>query len=606
MGRPDSTMEQARTIGSLRRASRWTGLFLVAWATLLLLACQGARESGPAIPPGTPRGVVLISIDTLRADHLSAYGYEKPTSPFMDEVAAAGVLFENAISSAPWTLPAHASILTGLDPSTHRAVDGSEGIAVDVTMAAEMFRDAGYATGGFVASWFVSRRYGFDRGFDHFDDFQRTIKNNTKEKIIATPVIDAAGSWLREHGEDPFFLFVHLYDAHFNYDPPAEHAALFDTGYTGPREHYRKYSYYPDHPLPPDLLAQEVALYDAEIHFVDAELRRLYGVLEEMGLADDVLILITADHGEEFFERGSWGHAHTLYEEVIRVPLIVKGPGIEGSRRWPGQVRQVDILPTLMDAFFLAGPARLPGISLWPLLREGRDRQERDGTQAPAGPRPAFMETSRFGSNVIGVRRDGWKAILNLVDGQEHLFDLSQDPGEEHNLAAAQPERMREMREEVMLTATILVPDRWLLRWFADSDAPLEGRVTTTGDLSRARLRSGGGHIAMDDDGGGLSYRLEPGSVLEMAVIPVDAALTVEPPTSGGRQVAIALGREGATAPRGRVEANTHQAALLTGIPTPQAPAVAFWLEQSRGGGATVHLSEDEIRRLESLGYVMR
>ena len=571
-----------------------------------MVACGGAQKPGPAIPEGTPRGVVLISIDTLRADHLSAYGYELPTSPFMDEVAAGGVLFENAVSSAPWTLPAHASIMTGLDPSTHRAVDGSEGIAGDVTMAAEMFQDAGYATGGFVASWFVSRRYGFDRGFDHFDDFQRTVQNNTKDKIIATPVIDAAGSWLREHGQDPFFLFVHLYDVHFNYDPPAEHAALFDTGYAGLREHYKKYSYYPDHPLPPALLAQEVALYDAEIHFVDAELRRLNGVLAEMDLADDVLMIITSDHGEEFFERGSWGHAHTLYEEVIHVPLIVKGPGIAGARRWPGQVRGVDILPTLMEAFSLADPVRLAGISLWPLLKEGMDHQMMDGAPAPSGSRPAFMETSRFGSNVIGVRRDDWKAILDLEHGREHLFDLSQDPGEEHNLAAARPARMGQMREEVMLMATTLVPDRWLLRWFADGAAPLEGRVTTTGDFSKVLLRSGGGNVVMDDDGGGLAYQLEPGSVLEMAVMPVDAALTVASPTSGGRHVNVALGREGTVAPRGSVEANTHQAALLAGIPTPQAPAAAFWLEQSRGGGATVHLSEDEIRRLESLGYVMR
>ncbi len=573
---------------------------------MVLLACQGDHAARSAGLRGTPRGLVLISIDTLRADHLGAYGYERATSPFMDEVAAGGVLFENAVSSAPWTLPAHASIMTGLDPVTHRAVEGNAAISADVTMAAEMFRDAGYATGGFVASWFVSRRYGFDRGFDQFDDFQRTLQNNTREKITATQVIDAAGRWLRAHGDNPFFLFVHLYDAHFNYAPPARHAALFATGYTGPREPYRKYSYYPDHPLPPDLLAQEVALYDAEIHFVDAELRRLHGILEEMGLADDVLVLITSDHGEEFFERGSWGHAHTLFEEVIRVPLIVKGPGIEGGRRWPGQVRQVDILPTLMEAFSLAGPARLPGSSLWPLLTEGRDLQEIEGVKTPSGPRPAFMETSRFDSNLIGVRRDGWKAILNLVDGQEQLFDLSRDPGELHNLAAALPARMREMRAEILLTASILVPDRWLLRWFADGDALLEGRVTTTGDFSSARLRSGDGRITMDADGSGLSYRLEPGSVLEMAVIPVDAVLVVAPPTSAGRDVAIALGRDGDLTPAGGVEADTHQAGLLSGIPTPQAPAAAFWLEQSRGGGARVHLTEDEIRRLESLGYVMR
>jgi arylsulfatase A-like enzyme len=338
---------------------------------LLMVAC--GPFSGEPAPP-RPRSILLVSIDTLRADHLGAYGYPRPTSPFLDELAGEGTLFETAISSAPWTLPAHASLFSGLYPSTHRAVDGSEAIADTVTLAAEIFQQEGFATGGFVASWFVSENYGFDRGFDQFESFQQTLKNNHKNKIPAAQVVNGAVDWLQANGENPFFLFVHLYDAHFNYNPPAEHGALFETGYVGPRPLYRNYFFYGENQMDPGLLAQEIAMYDGEIHYIDAELRRLHEKLEEMGLANDVLVVVTADHGEEFFERGSWGHAHTLYDEVIRVPLIARGPGVMAGQRWQDQVRHVDLLPTLLEAFELPAAGGLHGRSLWPILTRGEDR----------------------------------------------------------------------------------------------------------------------------------------------------------------------------------------------------------------------------------------
>ncbi len=570
---------------------------------LLAAACQGDRPPDRAPAGRTPglRGVVLISIDTLRADHLGCYGYHRDTSPFLDELAAGGTLFQEAITSAPWTLPAHASLLSGLYPSTHRAVDGSEAMADTVPLAAELFQEAGYATGGFVASWFVSRRYGFQRGFQRFDDFDQTLQENTKDKIPAVTVVDAAASWLREAGTRPFLLFVHLYDAHFNYAPPPEHAALFDTGYRGPRPPYRKYSYYFDNPLPEDLLAFELAMYDGEIHYVDAQLRRLYGVLEEMGIARDVLVLVTSDHGEEFFERGSWGHAHTLYDELMRVPLIFAGGGVAPGRRHALQVRHVDVLPTLLEAAGLKGPPGLPGRSLWPLLTGGEEERE-----AGAVPRPAFMETSRFDSNLIGVRRDGWKAILDLQEEARHLYHVAADPGEIRDLRGSEAERAEALQAETLSAAAALVPDRWLLRWFGQGDGSLTGVVETDGAFVMARPRGVGGEVRLQAGAGELAYELPPGGVLEMVVLPVDAKVTVRPPSSGGKPMAIALGREGRPAPAGPVTASAHDAEVVTGIPTPVPPAVAFWLEQSRGGGAVVTLTEDEIRRLESLGYVMR
>ena len=221
-------------------------------------------------------------------------------------------------------------------------------------------------------------------------------------------------------------------------------------------------------------------------------------------------------------------------------------------------------------------------------------------------PRPAFMETSRFDSNLIGVRSGGWKVILDLARDRPQLLNLVADPGEQDDLARRDGERLQSMRQEALDAATLLIPDRWLLRWYADGEAPLSGRITTDGTIFLARARGSGGHVKMDPGGAGLTYHLEPGGVLEMAVLPVDATLTIQQPTSADRAIAFAIGRESKAVADGPVTADSHQAELLTGIPTPLAPAAAFWLEQSRGSGSAVHLSEDEIRRLESLGYVMR
>jgi arylsulfatase A-like enzyme len=587
-------MQRRRSISPIATA----GVAVLLSAVLLVAACGDAEER-PAITG--PRGIVVVSIDTLRADHLGCYGYERDTSPFLDELAARGVLFRQAVTSSPWTLPAHASLLSGLYPSSHRAVDGTAAIAPGIRMAAEIFRDAGYRTGGFVASWFVSRRYGFDRGFERFEDFEQTGEKNVKEKILAWQVVDEASAWLRENGGEPFFLFVHLYDPHWNFNPPPEHAAPFDSGYRGPRPKYRKYHYYLEHPLPPDLLAHEISLYDGEIHYTDAELRRLHGVLEEIGVADDVLILVTADHGEEFFEHGSWGHAHTLYDELMRVPLIVTGPGLAAGARRSGQVRHVDVLPTLLEAAGLAVPERLHGRSFGPLLREAAGES---GAGEDRG-RPAFMESSRFASNLIGVRRPDRKVIADLNENRTLLFDLVADPGEQIDRAAGEPERLAAAREELD-AAIAFLPDRWLLRWFGQEAGPLEGRVESSGHLFLARVRGGGGDVETSSDGHSLTYRLEPGAVLEMAIIPVDAELTLHPPLSGGGPVTLALGREGRAAPPGEITVSGQQAEGLTGMPAPTPPAAAFWLEQTRGGGGTVTLTEEEIRRLESLGYVMR
>ncbi|MFQ5669727.1 MAG: sulfatase [Acidobacteriota bacterium] len=572
--------------------------FLAAGAMAGLVAASfGCAAAPPGPPPGAPRGIVLVSIDTLRADHLGCYGYRRPTSPFLDQMARRGVLFENAVSSAPWTLPSHASLLTGLYPSAHRAIEGHQAVAPGVRLAAEWLRQAGYATGGVVASWFVSRRYGFDRGFDHFEDFGQSAATNTRQKIAARQVVDDAAAWLRTVDGQPFFLFLHFYDPHFNYDPPDGHA-LFDTGYQGPRPRYRKYAYYLEHPLPPALLADEVARYDGEIHYVDAQLRRLYGILEKTGRAADTLLLVTADHGEEFFEHGSWGHAHTLHQELMRVPLLVAGPGVAGGRRIPFQVRQVDLLPTLLEAVGAARPAGLHGRSFLSWLR--------DPAAPPGEGRPALMETSRFDTNLLGLRRGGWTFIEDLARGQERLFDREADPGEAHDLSRAEPERLAGLRDAARAAAVAVLPDRWFLRWESAGASPLEGKVETSGRFLLVRTRGENSRAALAGQGRVVEYHLEAGGELELALMPVDAEVRVVAPAPGGRPVRLAVGAAGRLASGPELRASARDAARLLGRPAAAPPALAVWLEQQGGGGRSVTLTEDEIRRLESLGYVMR
>lgn len=391
---------------------------------------------------GRHKGVVLVSIDTLRRDHVGAYGYGRPTTPRLDALAGKGILCEDAVSTSSWTLPSHLSMLTSADPARHGGTDMKHGFNHRVPSLPATLRHAGFATQAVTSHLYVSSVYGLQDGFDHLD---------FRQDRRAAEVADRATSILDRVGDRPFFLFLHFYDPHWHYDPPDEVRRLFDTGYGGNLTgNWQDFSKRDRATVSERDLAHLLALYDAEIRYTDTELGRVFDHLTARGLDKGTLVFVTSDHGEEFLEHGSWEHQKTLYEEVVRIPMMFAGPGIVG-RRETRQTTLLDVAPTILAWTGVAPRGPLQGESL----------------VAPVGEREAYGETDHTadGTRKLFLRggQGRWKAILSLSETGGELrrgewFNLSTDPGEGHstrpNEAAAQAierralDRWREGRKD--------------------------------------------------------------------------------------------------------------------------------------------------------------
>ncbi|MEM6927044.1 MAG: sulfatase, partial [Myxococcota bacterium] len=392
------------------------------------------RDADPdaTLPPGHPRrpDVILLSIDTLRADHLGSYGYPRDTSPFFDRLASEGARFSEAWAPAPWTLPSHATMLSGLLPEHHGAIEDHLRVPPDVDFVSTAFQRAGYRTAAIVATLFVSSRYGFDRGFDHFEDFGiREKKENHLSLVDADHVFAHARHFTQTQGRGrPVFLFLHVYDVHYGYDPPPPHNEHFDRPPEWGDEKYRSYHTYLRRMIDAEQLEHQIAQYDEEIRFVDHAFEQLVSSFRAAGR--DVVVAVTADHGEEFGERGSWGHGHTLFPEQLHVPWILHGPGVR-----PGvidtRVGLEDIAPTLAS---LAGVrfGRSDGTS-----RAGLARGRRASKGRPAAQ---LASTSRFQSHVLRWHEPPWDLYVDVPHKTRILCDRSRDPGCRTNVYRLNPE----------------------------------------------------------------------------------------------------------------------------------------------------------------------
>jgi arylsulfatase A-like enzyme len=323
---------------------------------LALSACSPDEATAPDVAP--TRGYILISIDTLRADHLGAYGYERPTSPFLDSLAEQGTMFEHAIVQLPGTLPSHMSIFTGLYPAEHQVYPHDAVLAPEIQTLPERFREAGYRTGGFTEGGFVSGSYGFARGFDVFsDEVDRTPRDFETTLDRARAFLDSLDP------SDRYFLFIHTYSVHDPYDPVEPYRSMFWQGEpvdtfapTGPNlvEVNRG-----TRELSAEGLEYFEALYDGGIRYVDDRLGEFWQELADRGMRDDVTLIVTSDHGEEFFEHGMLVHEQ-VYLETLRVPLLVVHPQLGAGVRVGSLVESVDIAPTL---YSLAGFDEQPPMS---------------------------------------------------------------------------------------------------------------------------------------------------------------------------------------------------------------------------------------------------
>jgi arylsulfatase A-like enzyme len=395
---------------------------------LLLLACTDK----PLPAGGSQPDVILLSIDTLRADHVGAYGYERDTTPFIDSLAERGTRFAHARSASPWTLPSHSTMLSGQLPIHHGAVDSGGGLPEDLPLIQERFQAAGYATGAAVATLFVGRRFGFARGFDAFEDFDVTNKNNLKGTVDAEDVFKAATDFVRGREGESVFLFLHLYDVHYPYEAPGDWEQKFDRKGTEKDLRYKNYFRYQKHPVKAEQMAHQVAQYDEEIAYVDDQLRQLIAQFQAAGR--DPLIIVTSDHGEEFGERGSWGHAHTLNPEQLRVPLIIAGPGVK-TQVIEETVGLQDLAPTL--ATTLGEGWASDGLSLWGTLSANE--------AIPA--RPFLSDTSRFDTNRLGL----WEGDLRLDwDLSAQVLTLYADPLEAVDVAVQRPDDLERMKAQLI------------------------------------------------------------------------------------------------------------------------------------------------------------
>lgn len=429
------TLNDWKTVGAILGISCLRGWV---WCGLLALAACGGEAKRP--------NVVLVIGDTLRADALSFQGGLPGATPYIQKIAQQGVQFTQARSHAPWTLPSTASLLSSLHPLEHGAggqVPRFRKMDESVTTIARTFKDAGYKTHAIVNVTFLDpRAMGVTRDFDTVDN--RSFESNLETRI-ARDTTEAALQWMADHSsEGPFFLLVHYFDPHCVYAPPAAFRERWaadedkSTDWTfGTREQMvaiRQGTFVPD----AQTIKRAHALYRGEVAYFDAEVGRLEAGLQGFSAPEDTVFVLTSDHGEEFMDHAGFEHGHSLYDELVRVPLILRAPG----RLVPGvvdaPVRHIDVAPTLAELCDLPMPNQFVGRSLVGLA----------GGESEEAARGTLAHGNFWGAPLDSWTQGGWK-IIRRSDGSLMLFDLTTDPGERSDLSAVETSRADSMLEEM-------------------------------------------------------------------------------------------------------------------------------------------------------------
>lgn len=449
---PDVAASNRRPIGTCRlMAGAWRTSVLELPADLssgdrLFVETGGDRNapaarfawwSRPALlpRPDTSRpNLLIISIDTLRADHLGAYGYHRPTSPNIDRLAARGMLFERAMSQAPWTTPSHMTLFTSLFPTVHAVdaptTDRQRRLADDKRLLAEIIRDGDYATAAFTGSGAISALYGFWRGFSVYDETDHDAPERHNEDVSG--VFESASRWLVEHRELPFFMFFHTYEVH----APYIHRSFESEAAGGDDD------------------ARVTALYDGDILYTDGFIGQLVSLLDGLGVSERTIIVLLSDHGEELVARYPGkriGHGHTVYDELLHVPLIIVAPGkVAAGARVHEMVQLIDVMPTLLEMMHLPAPTGIQGASFASVFR---------GEPLPG--RHAFAEATNNGPERKTIRDGRYKYIrrfpregrtareIPVPIPEEEFFDLDADPEERASILDRGGEILAELRRQL-------------------------------------------------------------------------------------------------------------------------------------------------------------
>jgi arylsulfatase A-like enzyme len=407
------------------------------FATLVavLSTALGCAEPGPPAQPN----LLVVVIDTLRADHVGAYGSHGGATPRIDELAARSLVVEHAWSQSSWTKPAIASLMTSLHERSHGVHQGfSDRLAAPLETLAELLAAAGYRTGAVSENPHVNPAFGFDQGFGFFEG---------RKDFRGSAVVSAerALQWLADLPEHtPFFLYLHLVDPHGPYTPAANVREMVTEGLTAERPLVEagRINQLLDGEKAVALAPGDVrfleALYDGELRTTDAVVGAVLDHLELRNLSDKTIVLVTSDHGEEFMEHGSLKHGYWLYEESVRIPLILHVPGAEPRRSEETWVQLVDVAPTLLELLGIEAPSTFEGRSFAPLLR---------GSEL--GEQPLVFETRYRGVARRALRDGRHKLIIDDKTGARELYDLEADPTEQDDLALRHPDVARELESRM-------------------------------------------------------------------------------------------------------------------------------------------------------------
>lgn len=421
-------------------------------AVLLDLAGCGSRFVKP--------NVVVVVIDTVRADHLSAYGYKRQTTPWIAEFARQTVRFTRAYSVSSWTLPAHASLFTGLYPSTHGATQEHLRLDAGFPTLAEVLRDDGYTTAAFSGNPWVASATGLARGFESMEEMWRrpeTREDGARPHATNRLIFE----WLERRSKDrPFFLFVNYIEPHFPYEAPALYLYHYLPAEFTAEDVNQAKVIWPDwyvHPRPfaPRAAAIRTALYDAELRYVDAIVDELFDQLKLKGLYDDALIVLVSDHGENLGENGHLDHVFSLYNSTVQVPFMMRLPGGRSAGVRNDPVQLIDVFPTIAGAVRIGTrDRRLPGLN----LLDGAAASDRPIVAEyhyPYQSLSPFNSKDRVSPALAPYRRRvrsiqvGPAKFIWGSDGRNELYDLLEDPAERNNLVAARPEAAAELEKRL-------------------------------------------------------------------------------------------------------------------------------------------------------------
>ncbi len=581
-------------------------LALAAGAYLLL---RGAEKNSTkpierqavATAPARRPNVVLISIDTVRPDHLGCYGYSRKTSSNIDALAAKGARFNWARGQAPWTLPSHMSLMTSMLPSHNRVENIDEVLSDSIPTLAERMKAGGYTTAALVNNGQMRAHWGFNRGFDLWREFEADTASGDCEHMTG-----AALDWLSSRpntaSEKPFFLFVHYYDAHDPYDPPEPYRQVFQNTLSGARTHELAWAgRTPEQQLPAEQLEQLKAAYDGEIAWLDHELGRL---IEK--LPPDTLLVLFSDHGEAFEEHGWTLHGATLFDEEIRTVLILSDPSpLKGKpASIDAPVMLMDVAPTILERCGIERPATFEGMSLLPLLKGGSlpDRAVQSETKA-------VLEGRILKTLILPP----WKLVYDLVEGGQQLYKL---PDEQTEVSAGQAAALAPLSS--LMSQWVSEENYWML--YAHGSGEFEVKLTAPDGqflvfipIDMDYERDG---VEPSEDGRSIRWMSYPGGKTKgmyLQISPADAPIKVDLKLSGEtKPEQVFLGRS-----------RTHPQSLPAVVNLPesewqepfnrrafQADSPGLYIERRRGHGATTRQATpgkpdaQTQRQLRSLNYL--